>query len=94
MTKKEATNYLKFANGWKLKKNSISLESRFKDFAGAMEFINKVGRVAEREGHHPDIYLYSWNRVRLDLSTHSIKGLSVNDFILAAKINNINQKER
>jgi 4a-hydroxytetrahydrobiopterin dehydratase len=50
-----------------------------------MEFANKVAELAESEGHHPDIHI-SWNKVRLELSTHVIKGLSENDFILAAKI--------
>jgi 4a-hydroxytetrahydrobiopterin dehydratase len=59
---------------------------RFKDFAQAMTFVNRVAGIAEAEGHHPDIHI-SWNRVRLELTTHAIKGLSENDFIMAAKIN-------
>ena len=59
---------------------------RLKDFAAAMLFVNRVAEVAEQEGHHPDIYI-SWNRVRLELTTHAIKGLSENDFIMASKIN-------
>src|SRR5947209_1393000 len=58
---------------------------RFKDFAEAMAFVNRVADLAEAEGHHPDIHI-SWNRVRLELTTHAIKGLSENDFILAAKV--------
>jgi 4a-hydroxytetrahydrobiopterin dehydratase len=86
----EALKNLKFAEDWKLKGNSIYREFKFKDFKGALQFINSVGRIAEKEGHHPDILLYSWNRVRLTSSTHAIKGLSINDFILAAKINQLN----
>ena len=52
-----------------------------------MAFTNKVGDVAEKENHHPDILIHGWNKVRLELSTHAIGGLSENDFILAAKIN-------
>lgn len=59
---------------------------KFKDFSEALEFINKVGKIAESEGHHPDIFLHKWNRVTLTLWTHAIKGLFLNDFILAAKI--------
>ena len=55
-----------------------------RDFKEAMAFVNRVADLAEEEGHHPDIYI-SWNRVRLDLTTHAIKGLSENDFIMAAK---------
>ncbi len=58
----------------------------FDDFIGAMAFVNKVARVAEEEGHHPDIYIY-YNKVVLELYTHAVKGLFENDFILAAKIN-------
>lgn len=61
----------------------------FKDFASALTFINKVGEIAERENHHPDICLFSWNKVKFTLSTHSINGLSENDFILAAKIDEL-----
>jgi 4a-hydroxytetrahydrobiopterin dehydratase len=89
MGKGEAQKYLKMASGWKLYKNSIYKEMKFKDFNNAMGFINRVAKIAEREGHHPDIYLHGWNNVRLTLKTHAIGGLSINDFILAAKINGI-----
>lgn len=58
----------------------------FKNFKEAMVFVNRVAEVAESEGHHPDVAI-NWNKVTLSLSTHSIGGLSENDFILAAKIN-------
>ena len=58
---------------------------KFKDFVSALEFVNKIGELAEEEGHHPDLEL-SWGRVGVKLMTHKIKGLSYNDFILAAKI--------
>jgi 4a-hydroxytetrahydrobiopterin dehydratase len=89
MGKKEATKYLKYATGWKLGKKEISREIKFKDFKSAISFINKLAQIAETEGHHPDIYLHDWNNVKLTLSTHAIKGLSINDFILAAKANAI-----
>lgn len=57
----------------------------FADFQEALRFTNLVGAIAEREGHHPDIYL-AWGKVRLEIWTHSVDGLSENDFILAAKI--------
>ncbi|MBI4098792.1 MAG: 4a-hydroxytetrahydrobiopterin dehydratase, partial [Candidatus Magasanikbacteria bacterium] len=59
---------------------------KFKDFKEAMVFVNHVADIAEAEGHHPDITI-NWNKVALSLSTHSIGGLSENDFIVAAKIN-------
>jgi 4a-hydroxytetrahydrobiopterin dehydratase len=66
----------------------LSRELKFKNFAQAMSFINSIAEVAEAEGHHPDMCV-SWNRVKLDLLTHSIGGLSENDFIMAAKINEL-----
>ncbi len=72
---------------WKLAGDalSVSRELKFRDFKEAMAFVNRAADVAEREGHHPDM-LIRWNRVLFTLSTHAIKGLSENDFVLAAKI--------
>ena len=61
---------------------------KFKDFKEALDFTNKVGELAESEGHHPDIYL-AWGKVIIKLWTHKINGLHENDFILAAKIDEI-----
>ncbi len=74
--------------GWQLNDTCtrIILEKIFPDFVTAMEFVNQVAELAEQEGHHPDIGIW-YNRVVLDMWTHSIGGLSENDFILAAKIN-------
>ena len=58
---------------------------KFPDFAKALAFVNRVGELAEAEGHHPDIFL-SWGKVRVSLMTHKIGGLWESDFILAAKI--------
>lgn len=63
----------------------ITQEFKFKDFVEAMQFVNKVAELAENEGHHPDIYIY-YNKVKIELITHNIKGLSENDFVVAAKI--------
>lgn len=63
----------------------IKHEFKFKDFKEAMSFVNKIADIAEAEGHHPDIYIF-YNKVKIELSTHFIKGLSENDFIMAAKI--------
>lgn len=62
---------------------------KFKDFKEALAFVNKIGVIAETEGHHPDIKIHNWNKVTLTLSTHSIGGLSENDFILASKIDEL-----
>lgn len=57
----------------------------FSDFQAALDFTNAVGAIAEREGHHPDIHL-AWGRVRIEIWTHKVDGLTESDFILAAKI--------
>ena len=62
---------------------------KFGTFADALAFVNKVGAIAEENGHHPDINLFGWNKVTITLSTHAIDGLSENDFILASKIDEI-----
>jgi 4a-hydroxytetrahydrobiopterin dehydratase len=88
MTKIQAGDYMKFLPHWDLAKNNkkISRIILFKDFVTAMAFVAKIAKIAQREGHHPDIAI-SYNKVTLDLWTHSIGGLSENDFIVAAKIN-------
>lgn len=74
------SNLQKFGLGAKIYK-----EFKFKDFIGAINFVNLVAEIAEGEGHHPDIKI-NYNKVTLELSTHVIDGLSENDFILAAKV--------
>ncbi len=68
--------------------DKIEKRFKFKDFKEAMVFVNNVAEIAEEEGHHPDIFI-QWNKVTLTLWTHAIKGLFDNDFILAAKIDEI-----
>ena len=70
---------------WTLLGNSIERDVKLKDFRAAMSFVNAVADEAEDADHHPDISI-SYNKVKLVLSTHSIGGLSRNDFILAARI--------
>ena len=75
-------------DGWQVSKDekSISKQFRFNDFKQALAFVDKIGALAEEEGHHPDLNLFSYKNVLVTLSTHAIGGLSENDFILAAKI--------
>jgi 4a-hydroxytetrahydrobiopterin dehydratase len=65
---------------------SISREFLFKDFVEGVVFITDVAHLAEEEEHHPDLHLHNYNKVLVTLTTNAIKGLSENDFILAAKI--------
>lgn len=67
----------------------LSREFTLKNFKGAIDFINKVGEIAESEGHHPDLFLHNYKKVTITLSTHAISGLSENDFIMAAKIDQL-----
>ena len=76
-------------DGWTVEGGkSLLKEYRFPDFRQALAFVDRLGEVAESEGHHPDIYL-TWGKVKVELSTHSIGGLSENDFILAAKADRV-----
>ena len=85
--REQAEDYLAQISGWTLdeKFKMISKEFKFKDFIGAINFVERVADVAEMEGHHPDIHIH-YNKVLLELWTHAIGGLSENDFIVAAKI--------
>ncbi len=72
-------------NGWGIVgEHHLEKEYKFKDFREALAFTNRVGDLAEAQGHHPDIYL-AWGRVRLTVWTHKIDGLTESDFVLAAK---------
>lgn len=74
---------------WKLvRRRSLEREFKFKDFRSALAFTNRVGAVAEKLGHHPDVFL-AYGKVRLSLSTHDIGGLSEKDFILADRLKKI-----
>ena len=68
-----------------------ALEKEFvlKNFTAAVDFINKIAQVAESEGHHPDILLYDYKKLKITLTTHAIDGLSINDFVMAMKINEL-----
>jgi 4a-hydroxytetrahydrobiopterin dehydratase len=92
LTKAETNEYLKITRDWDLLEEDLMKIQRkfvFKDFAEALKFVNKIGRLAEAEDHHPDIFIHNYKKVDITLSTHSIGGLSVNDFIMAAKINQL-----
>lgn len=86
----DAEKLLKELNDWMLwpGAQAISKSFKFKDFKEAFDFATKIAKIAEAEGHHPDLSI-SWGRVEVELSTHSIGGLSENDFILASKIDAI-----
>lgn len=79
----------RLGGGWKVvDEHHLWKAFSFPDFVTALEFTNRVGDVAEREGHHPDIRL-SWGRVEVEIFTHKIDGLTESDFILAAHIDRL-----
>lgn len=89
LKKDEIMNLLKEIKGWKLQNgNKITKNFSFKNFMHAIGFIHEMALLAEDEGHHPDFSVH-YNKVDISISTHAIKGLSENDFILAAKIDQL-----
>lgn len=76
-------------NGWQaVRGHHLEKTYAFPDFVGALAFVNRVGEVAEAEGHHPDLHL-AWGKVRIEIWTHKIDGLTESDFVLAAKIDRL-----
>ena len=86
----EIHKYQKKVDGWDLVQNEkkiyfLEKKFTFKNFLESQDFVNKVGKISEEEGRHPDI-LFGWGYAKITITTHAIEGLSENDFILAAKI--------
>ena len=89
----EIHKYQKKVDGWNVTKNEkqiyfLQKNFKFKNFLESEKFINKVGKISENENHHPDIS-FGWGYAKVFITTHAIEGLSENDFILAAKIDQI-----
>lgn len=81
--------YLTTIPDWKIDRSSvhqIKRELTYKNFVEVLEVVNNIGEIAEAEGHHPNLYIYGYKNLRIELYTHAIGGLSINDFIMAAKI--------
>ena len=75
--------------GWQaIREHHLEKEFKFKDFREALDFTNRIGEVAEAQGHHPDIFL-GWGKVKVTICTHKIDGLTESDFVLAAKIDKL-----
>ena len=92
-SKEEAEKLLSEISGWQLNTSNdylqITKQFKFDDFVQAMKFVNQVADLAESEGHHPNIHI-KYSEVWLELYTHAVGGLTENDFIVAAKVNDIN----
>ncbi len=90
MTLGEITPYLEKIPEWDLiGAQKLERIFKFNTFKEAMVFVNTVADIAEANGHHPDITLFNWNKVKLILTTHAVGGLSINDLILAAKFDEL-----
>ena len=89
----EIHKYQKKVDGWEIIQNDkkvylLEKKFEFKNFLESQKFVIKVGTVSEEEGHHPDI-IFGWGYAKINITTHAIEGLSENDFILAAKIDQL-----
>jgi len=89
----EIHKYQKKVDGWEIIKNEkdiffLNKKFIFKNFFESQKFINIVGKISEEEGHHPDI-IFGWGYAEIKITTHAIQGISENDFIIAAKIDQI-----
>lgn len=91
LSQEEAQAYLKDVARWQIDGagKMIFREYVMKNFMAAVRLINKIAEIAEVENHHPDLHLAGYRKLRVELSTHALGGLSENDFILAAKINEL-----
>jgi 4a-hydroxytetrahydrobiopterin dehydratase len=85
LSQKEVEELLRDIPQWSQAEKEIRREFRFKGFREAMNFVNSVAAIVNEQDHHPDIFI-SYNKVQLTFSTHKIGGLSLNDFIVAARV--------
>jgi 4a-hydroxytetrahydrobiopterin dehydratase len=90
-TSDQIAEHLPAVPEWSLSDDGKLIRRKYKleDFVTAMAFLQKVGDLAEEEGHHPDLHLTGYRNVAIELTTHAIGGLSANDFIVAAKIDRL-----
>ncbi len=90
LREEQIQEYLQELGNWIREGNKIKKVFKLPDFKGALVFVNKVAAIAEEGSHHPDIFI-SYNKVELTLWTHRTGGLSINDFIIAARIDEISR---
>lgn len=89
LSNQEIQNFISELVGWEtVREHHLRKAYEFKNFRDGLEFVNRVGELAEEQGHHPDILL-AWGRVEITIWTHKIDGLTESDFILAAKIDKL-----
>jgi len=96
LAQQEVSELLPRVPGWALSadRKRIRREWRARNFAAGLRFLDRVGELAEGEGHHPDLHLVGYRNVAIEITTHAVGGLTENDFILAAKIDEIPIEEK
>jgi 4a-hydroxytetrahydrobiopterin dehydratase len=96
VSREQAEATVRNLEGWSLDSDGrwITRSWTVKDFLAGIDFFNKVAALAEEEDHHPDLHLEGYRKVTIALTTHAAKGLTENDFILAAKINQVPVEQR
>ena len=93
LTRAEAEERARLVPEWTLDFPRISRRFELPDFRKALAWVNRVGMLAEEQGHHPDFHITSWNRVELVLWTHAVGGLSDNDFVMAREIDALAKRD-
>ncbi len=93
LSRQDVVLFLREIPEWSLGEQTIGRQFLFKDFRTAMNFVNSVALIANKQDHHPDVFI-SYNKVQVTLSTHKIGGLTLNDFIVAAKIDALGNQPR
>ena len=88
LTLEEAQNLGKQVPNWTITEKQIERTYKFKNFVEAMDFANEITKIAESENHHPNLHI-SYGKVKVVLYTHSVGGITINDFIVASKIDEI-----
>lgn len=83
-----ASRLMEQLDGWSFEQGHLAKSYTFSDFGGALDFVNRIGAIAQEQGHHPDIYM-TWGKVSVEIWTHKIDGLTESDFILAAKFDEV-----
>ena len=93
LSPEEVERYLAQIPGWKIEDGVVRRKLMWPEFRSLIAFVNRLADLAEEEQHHPDFLVYGYRRMRLDFATHSIGGLSLNDFIMAARVNKLLETE-
>jgi 4a-hydroxytetrahydrobiopterin dehydratase len=89
LSSEECQKYLSQLPEWEIHDGKLERHYRFKNFREALSLVNRAGEIAEKEGHHPDLLIHDYRCAKISVWTHVVSGLTENDFILAAKINEL-----